>query len=53
MHLKQSAEPWLNLVVAMTRNVVLPLALVIPEAPSVHDCSHKDLSVLALREDSS
>jgi hypothetical protein len=52
MHLKQSAEPWPNLVVAMTRNVVIPLALVIPEAPFVYGCSHKDLSVLALREES-
>jgi hypothetical protein len=34
----------------MTRNVVIPLAVVIPEAPFVCHRSHKDLSVLALRE---
>jgi hypothetical protein len=52
MHLKQSAEPWLNLVVALTQDVVIPLAVVIPEALFVYHCSHKDLSVLALREES-
>jgi hypothetical protein len=46
----QNGDPWPNLVLAMTREVVVPLDVVIPKAPFVYYRSHKDLSVLALRE---
>jgi hypothetical protein len=36
----------------MTREVVVPLAVVIPHTPFVYHRSHKDLSVLALRKES-